>query len=237
MIDQINARVKVVVVFLLSVVALFVFTVCCCLGQAWFSKWHGLLIGCLLMLLAIPFHLLGERCRVFYACSFLLNTAGMGICASAYYTMTIVPSALEDLLPALVLPLAILLATCVLLVLFAQKKQPIVTVVIFLEIALIVASIVFWVNRGAEFYAFSLFSLVVASFYTFAYHLAIEEEEYSILRDISLGSYGAFLLVGIAVLIAIACVAGDGCDCDCGDGCDCDCSGSGGSQKAKKTKK
>ena len=70
---------------------------------------------------------------------------------------------------------------------------------------------------------------------------AIDEEEYSILRDISLGSYGAFLLVGIAVLIAIACVAGDGCDCDCGDSCDCcdcDCgSGSGGSQKAKKTKK
>lgn len=241
MIDQINARVKVVVVFLLSVVALLVFTACCYLGQDWFSKWHGLPMGGLLMLLAIPFHLQGEKRKIFYLISFLLNTAGMGICASAYYTMTIVPSALEDLLPALALPLAILLVTGILLVLFEEKKQFIVTVVIFLEIALIVASIVFWVNRGAEFYAFSLFSLVVASFYTFAYHLAIDEEEYSILRDISLGSYGAFLLVGIAALIAIACVAGDGCDCDCGDGCDCcdcDCgSGSGGSQKAKKTKK
>ena len=241
MIDQISARRRVVIVVLFSVVALLVFTGCCYLGQDWFLKWHGIPTGGVLMLLAIPLHLLGEKSAISYVFSFLLNTAGMGFCASAYYTMTIAPSALEDLLPALVLPLAILLVTCILLVVCIEKKQPIVTIVIFLEIALIIASIVFWVDRGAEFYAFSLFSLVVASFYTVVYHFAIDEDEYSILRDVSLGSYGAFLLVGVAALVAIACVAGDGCDCDGGDCCDCDCSGcdcgSGdGKTKAKKIK-
>ncbi len=238
MLENISVRCRAVVVFLFSAVALLLFTACCYAGQIWFSEWYGLPMGGALMLLSIPFHRLREKSSFSYVVSFLLNTVGMGFCASAYYSMTIVPSALEDLLPGVILPLGILLITCILLTVFAQVKQPIVTVVIVLEVALVIASVVFWVQRGGDFYAFSLFSLLIAGFYTFAYALTVGEEDRSILRDISFGSYGCFLFVALAALLAIACVAGDGCDCDCDGDC-CDCSGcdGGSSGKTKKRKR
>lgn len=240
MFDRISARCRAIVVFLFAALALLMFTACCYLGQDWFSKWHALPIGGVLMLAAVPFHLLGEKAAISYVFSFLLNTVGMGFCASAYYTMTIVPSALEDLLPALILPLAILLVSCILLTFLRELKQPIIAVVMVLEFSLVIASIVFFAKRGGDFYAFSLFSLLIASFYTVVYALTVDEERV-MLRDISFGSYGAFLLVGVAALIAIACVAGDGCDCDGGDCCDCDCTGcdcgSGVGEGKTKTKK
>ncbi len=242
MFENISARCRAIVVFLFSAVALLLFAACCYAGQDWFSEWYGLPVGGALMLLSIPFHGLGEKSAFSYVISFLFNTAGMGFCASAYYSMTIVPSALEDLLSAILLPLGILLLTCILLTVFAQIKQPIVAIVVLLEIALVIASVVFWVIRGGDFYAFSLFSLLIAGFYTFVYAITVDEAERVLLRDISFGSYGCFLFVALAALVAVALVAGDGCDCDCGDDCGCvdccDCGDCGSSTtKTKKVKK
>lgn len=238
MFENISTRCRAIVAFLFALVALLLFTACCHMGQGWFSLWYGLPVGGALMLLSIPLHWMGEKNGCGYVACFLFNTAGMGFCASAYYSMTGISAALDRLLPALALPLAILLVGCVLFTLFPQAKQPIVAVLIMLEIGLLIATVVFFIKRGGDFYAFSLFSLLIACFYTAVYGLTVDEEERDILRDISFGSYGAFLLVGVAALVAVACISGDGCDFDdgCCDCCDCtgvDCNSSG---KVKKKK-
>ena len=236
MLENISVRCRAIVVFLFALVSLLLFTLCCHMGQGWFSLWYGLPVGGVLMLLSIPLHRLGEKNGFGYVAGFLFNTAGMGFCASAYYSMAGVSAALDRLCPALILPLGILLVGCILFVVFAQAKQPVAAILIVLEIGLLIATVVFFAKRGGDFYAFSLFSLLIAGFYTVIYALTVDEEERNILRDISFGSYGAFLLVGVAALVAIACIAGDGCDCDGGDCCDCDCGSGEGKTKTKKTK-
>ena len=132
----------------------------------------------------------------------------------------------------------ILLLVCVLLTAIPKRKQPIVITSVVIELGLLITSIVQWVRFGGEFYAFSFFALLVILFYTVVYAITAGEEERSLMRDISFGSYGTYLLVAIAALVATACVVGDGCDCD-GDCCDCcDCSDfNRGKRKSNKLKK
>ncbi|MBQ8357553.1 MAG: hypothetical protein IJX39_07070 [Clostridia bacterium] len=177
----------------------------------------------MLTLLAIPFHLLGGRTWIGYLFSFLLNTCGMCCSMTAYYNMSGLSCARADLLPAVLLPLTLLLCLCVLLTVFSESKEPIVAIAVLLEVALLVASVVFWAKRGGDFYAFSLFAHLIVLFYTTVFGVTVGEEERGLLRDISFGSFGAFLLVAAAALIAVTLIAGDGCDCDCNCG-DCDCS-------------
>ncbi len=131
---------------------------------------------------------------------------------------------MEVLLPAVFLPLALLCLCCVALTAFTDTKEPIISVAVALEIALLIASVVFWIIRGGEFYAFSLFSHLIALFYTAVCALTVNEEERALERDIAIGSFGVFALIGVMALIAVLIVSGgDGCDCDCTDGCECDC--------------
>lgn len=238
MLEYIGTRRRAFVVFLFGALSLLLFAVFCHLADEWLTQWYGLPVGGALMLLSVPFHGLGEKNGCYYLVSTLMNTAGMGFCASAYYSVNKVFSELADLLPAVLLPIGILMLVCLLLALWERLRVPIAVGAVAVLTALIVASIVFWVNRGGEFYAFSLFSLIVAGFYTIVCAVSINEER-DVLEDISIGSYGALSLVAIAVLVAIACASGDGCDCDadCCDCCDCgDCS-DGQKTKLKRTKK
>ena len=225
------------VIFIVAVFATALFTFCTHLCVSYVAEWYGLLVGGALTLLAIPFHLLGNKFSPAYLLSFLLNTAGMGFCAGAYYATSGVCVAYSHLFPVTAIPLALVLLLALFLVALPQHKEPIVAVFILSEVGLIITAGVFWGIRGGDFYAFALFSLAISLFYTAVCALTVNEPERRFARDISFGSFGAFLLVGAVALIAVVAVAGgDGCDCDCGDGCDCsgcDCSGSGDKRRKK----
>ncbi len=201
------------------------------------EEWYGILAGCLLMALALLCHHFADRRSGCYVIGFLLNTVGMGCFASAYYNVSGVSATLTGLAPALLLPAGLILITCTVLTAFPKIKSVFSDTVAVLILGLIITTIVFWVKRGGEFYAFSLFSLVVAGFHLGVCMATVNESERSLLRDISLGSFGMFLAVGVAVVIAIACVAGDGCDGDCCDCSGCDCGSGGDSGKRSRAKK
>lgn len=238
--DFFQTKYRAPVIFIVATLTTALFTFCTHLCALHVPEWYGLLVGGALTLLAIPFHLLGSRSSPAYLLPFLLNTAGMGFCAGAYYTTSGVCAAYSHLFPVTVIPLALVLILALFLIALPQHKEPIVAVFIILEIGLIITAGVFWGIRGGDFYAFALFSLAISLFYTAVCALTVGEPERRFARDISFGSFGAFLLVGAVALIAVVAVAGgDGCDCDCdcSDGCDCsgcDCGGSGDKKQRKK---
>lgn len=237
-----KTRGRALVVFLFSVPLTMLFTFTCNWAAEEITGPWGLPIGGALILLSVPFYFFAGSLKVGYPVSILLNTVGMGFCASAYYSMSGEPCGLGELLPGALIALAVLFAIAFVLTLLPQLKHPIVCVGGVLEIALIVIFVVLWVKQNADSSAFTVFSLLMAAFYTVVFGLTVDEEERSLLKDIALGSYGAFALVAAVALIAVALIAGDGCDCD-GDCCDeecCDCSGcdcgSGDATAKKRTK-
>lgn len=226
MLFRVQDRAKVWLIFAFSVLALLLFLTFATLGARLFPEWYGLVGGLVLTAIAFVCYLGGEKAPFLYLLTFLLNTAGSGFCASAYYRMAELPCTTEALFPAVLLPFLLLFLCGVALSTFPDTKEPIIAVAIALELALLIASIVFWVIRDGEFYAFSLFSHLIALFYTVVFALTVNEEERAAERDVAIGSFGAFMLVGVAALLAVLAVAGgDGGDCDCCecfDCCDCD---------------
>ena len=236
MIAFVKGRGRALAVMLFAVFSFVIFplstTVTC---RFWSEWWQGIVTGSLLTVFALLLHHFGDRHSFCYVIGFLMNTVGMGCFASSYYFYSGLPSALSDLLPAVLLPFGLILITCAALTAFPQIKQAFTGVVAILIVGLVVTTIVFWVRRSGDFYAFSLFSLLVAGFHLCVCMATVDEPERRLLRDISFGGFGMLGGVGIAALIAIACVAGDGCDCDCCDCSGCDCSGGDGKRgKPKK---
>ena len=229
MTNTMKTRLKPLCIFFFFAVTLILFTAFTSIGAPLFTKAYGIPIGMLFMIVAIVWHILGSQYDIFYILGIIFNSVGMGFLASTYYCLKDVPSFISDLAPALVLPLAIMLAVSVILTLAPDIKHPMIVILAILELGLIIASIVFWCTRGGDFYAFSMFSLIVTGFYTGVLAFTVDEER-ELLRDISFGCFGAFFIIGIVVIIAIsqgeAC---DGCDGGC-DGCDC----GGGSKKKSK---
>ena len=240
MLNDVRGRGRAMVVWLLAAWSLVLFAVFTSLCNSFLREWFGLVVGGVLALLALLFYLLGAHFLPAYLATFFLNTVAIGFCAGAYYGVSGVSAELANLLPATLLPLGLLLLSALLLAAFPESKDPIVALTVLLEVGLIITSIVFWVRNGGDFYAFSLFSHLVALFYTYVYALTACAEERILIKDVALGSFGAFLLVGVAALIALCAAGGGDCDCDCGDGCcdSCDCSGCDCStgNSGKKTK-
>ena len=218
--------------FFLLFLAIFLISVF--LGCDIFAKWFGLLAGFILTMLAIPCHFyIGEKTAFGHFLSFIFNAVGSGFSVSAYYTVkgvSLIPEKLAyGIMPCVVLVLVI----SVLMVALRENKHILIFIFALIEIALLITSIVFWVKRGGEIYAIMFFSLLLSSFFTAVLAVTVDEDERSVMRDCSFGSYGFYLVATVVVIVIL--LGAMGCDdCSC-DGCDCgDCDCSSGKSKRKK---
>lgn len=237
--------------FVMSLVTLLLFVVAISV-HAPSTGMIGIVIGIFLTLGAIPLHLWGRKNPIGYILCIIVNAWAMGACAGAYFAKSGISTEISSLLPSILPAVIILFALSLFMLAIPQKKMAISIIFALVEILFIVIAIIFWVRLGGEYYALELFSLVIAGFYTGVLAVTVNDDptgnmpEYediiqaikakaddkrNALRDVSLGSFGAFIVVSV---ITLALVAGDGCDCDCSDGCDC---GGSGDKKAKRAKK
>lgn len=220
----------------------------------WYRAWIELnepiamvVIGVVIMLLSIPFHLLGSGKRVigarwlksfFYCLSVAINTVGTSLCMSAYSVHHAVPPDFSVLFAGMLVTVVLYVVLCLLMLLLPTQHGLWTGVMALLALALLIVSIVFWVRNDAKtLFSFCFFNLVEAGIIIITLHFACSEEESPWLRFMSFASFGLLIVVASVVLIILMCAAGgDGCDCDCGDGCcdGCDCGCGGGNSKARK---
>lgn len=222
--NSVKERLKPLACFVFFCLSIALFTAFTNIGTPLFVKAYGILVGLGFMALSVPAHFLGERLKLSYVLSIILNSVGTGFIASSYYCVKQVPSGFSHLIPAVFLPLGITFVCCVILAVAPDIKHPVIAIGIILEVALIIASIVFWCIKGGEFYAFSLFSLIICGFYTVILGVSVGEER-KLIKDISFGGFGALMVICVIVVLVLS--GGEGCDsCDC-DGCDCGGGGKG----------
>lgn len=171
------------------------------------SQWLVLNAAVVVMLAAIPVHRMGlcgsgsepEGRRPWcWVISFLMNSVSGGLAAAALYihlerTAETLPM-LNTMLPGL----AVMGAASLLLICFPDGKKPILCLAAVAAVTLIVLQFVLQGTWSA------VFGLLIALFYLFALWLTAGYAHRPVLRDVSLGSFGAALLIAFVVLVVIS---------------------------------
>lgn len=214
-----------------------------CVIWAGVSPFTILAIGTVPMILAIPCHVLGgkrestrlsDRWRTgLYCAGILLNAVSTSLCMSAYYVFIEAKPTVTPLVAGTLLTLGLYAVMALLMRLWPQRYALLTGIVALAALALMVVSIVFWVqNHNKLFFSFVFFNLLWGLISVIALHVACSDEGSPALRFASFASFGIFIAVAAIVLIILACAGGD-CDCDCGDCCDCSDSRGHGKKKSK----
>lgn len=224
-INFLNSKGKPFVVFLSSLISIGLFIISTLFANLICQEWYGLIVGIILMILAIPFHILGKKNKIGYLISVLLNSIGCGFSTSAYYIEYDVSVNLYNMIISAVPAAAVLLLVYLMLQIFCKTKKVTVSIAVAVNIIMLISSVVFWIINSAEFFSFCFFCLLISLFYLCVFGITINHDERSALRDISFGSFGSFIILTIVVIVIIS-------EGDIFDGFDF--SGGGGNKKRKK---
>ncbi len=215
-------------------------------GLGELSAANLLIIGCVILPLGIPFHLLGSSSRIitgawrqiFYLPAMAISLVGTAFCEVAYYTLVAVEPTVSSLLIGAALPTLLCVGLTAILMLLPHRYAGITLGGALVSVISIAIFIVLWVKSqtsaetvGASFGFFELLSVLLT---VIALYAACEEPGSPWLRFLSFASFGLLMVAG-AVVLVILLVTGDGCDCDldCCDGCDCG-SGDGTARKRRR---
>ena len=223
---KIDISLKPIIVFLSFLIALGIFVFSTLFATSVCTKWYGLLIGVALMLVAIPIHCQGEKFRTCYALSFLVNSVANGFSLSAYYIDSENSLNVTEMLKASVLPVALLFVVFLLIKLFPEIKKYICISGVVIGCIMLVAFIVLSVKQGGVIFSFGFFATLLSLFYYCIMGVTANNNRDG-LRDISFGSFAAFIIISIVVLFIIS----DGEILEAFD-----ISGGESSQKSKKNK-
>lgn len=223
-----NTKAKPFVVFFFSLLSLGLLIVSTLAGSSLCREWYGLIVGILLMLLAIPFHWRAKKNEIGYLISFLLNSVGSGFSVSAYYSSQNIPPEWHSMLLSAVFATGVLFLVYVMLQGFGKTKKVTVTVAVLLNLLLLIAAAVLWIGTGSVFFSFGFFSLWISLFYLCVFGITVGHDERSVLRDVSFGSFGSFIILTVVVIFILS-------EGDILDGLDLDIGGNG-KNKHKKSK-
>ena len=163
-------------------------------------EWLGIVIGCVIILLAIIPHRLGKINSAAYILSVAMNGVGTGFAISAYYIVREKPVSVPGLIFVSLISVAVYTLANLLISLFGKKKLFVMLFGIAVGI-LLVLSVVFWIISGGFLYSFGFFSALLLLFFLSVTALTLLNTERLALRDLSFGAFGSFV---VAVLVVVA---------------------------------
>ena len=169
----------------------------------WGGKpWLSMIVGAGLLILSIPFHILGKKAKALYFVSFLMNSVSGGLFLASCYTFMKKKPDILCLAIAAGIVLLLMLVRCF----FAGNKtngHAINKVLLVLNLVCEFILIALWIADGNIFFSVFLFFLVPELMLGLAM-LKDKPEDGLPLRWISFASYGYSLLIGIVVLFILS---------------------------------
>ena len=199
-----NNKEKPFVVFLFSLIAIGIFILITLFANFICQKWYGLIVGVLLMLSAIPFHIYGKKNKIGYFISFFLNTVGSGFSASAYYVRMDVSVNLYQMLLSAVPAIVVLILVYIMFQAFRKTKKMTMGIGATVNFLFLISSVILWIMNNAGFFSFCFFCLLISLFYLCVFGITLNHEERFVLRDISFGSFGSFIIITIVVICILS---------------------------------
>ena len=214
-----NKEAKAFSVFIFGLIALGTLVISTQLAVVICSKWYGIIVGIIAMILAIPLHLLAKKHRILYVFGFLLNSIGSGFSVSAYYLTEKIEPDLITLFLSAIPAAAILALIYVVLQIFSKSKNVSVSIAVILNVILLGLAVFHWIKTGDIIFSMAFFCLLQSLFYICVFGVTINHDERYVLRDISFGGFGSFIIITVVVIVIIS--GGDileGVDFGGGDG-------------------
>lgn len=204
MTEFLNTKAKAFIVFLFSLIALGIFPFAAYGMTLAFTNWYALICGVVLMVIAIPFHIWGKKTSACYIISFAFNTIGNGASAAAYYLEVGIAPDLLEVFFAVIPAAGILFLVYLMLQIFAKTKKFTLIFALIINAMLMIAAIVFWIIDGSIIFSFGFFGLIISLFYLCVFGITIDNDKRGVMRDISFGSFGAFIIITVVVLTILS---------------------------------
>ena len=199
--NLVNNKPKTYTVYLFSVISLGIFLISVQAAVMKCSEWQGLIAGLLLMVLAVPLHLLARKRPSAYVFSFLLNFIACGFSVSAYYLTEKIPANLSVMFFSAIPAVIILLLVYLMLQIFPKKTA--ISAAAAANAVLLAAAAVLWAMTGRLSFSFGFFCLLISLFSVCVFGITNNHDEQPVLRNISYGSFGAFVIITAVVIVLI----------------------------------
>ena len=195
----------------LSLLSLLGFGLSAWLSCCFLSRDAAAVGAVLLMLPSIPLHWKGKKNKALYFYSFALNSIANGLIVAVYYLSFQIPLDIASVFLGLLVP-AVLLLCAYLFFGVLQKARSRTTLLLLLSnFALMVGAVVKWVKDGSPVYSFCFFGLIFSLIYIIIYSVSLYRQNRCVHRDLSMGSYGIFAIIGIVVIVILS--EGEALDC------------------------
>lgn len=196
----IDAKGKPFTIFISALLSLGCLLLASMIGQAIFTVPQALTCGGFLMLFAIPVHIFGKKHSILYVFSFGMNAFANGFSLSALYLHKGIEPELFSMLLSAVPAAVILLLTYLMLQFWHKTKKLTLTVATVINSIALAFALMLW-YVGAGFFPF--FTLLLSLFSLGVFGISLDRECRDVLKDISYGSFGSFVIVTLIVLVLI----------------------------------
>ncbi len=172
------------------------------------NQWAALILAAVMMLAAVPVHIAagrqGREKSWLWGLCVLMNTASSSLSVAAFYLHAECAVRAWPLLQGMLPAASVTALAALLLMLCPKQKKPALILAGLLAVALVVLSLLPAVWTAQPQRSAMLFGTLTAGFYLVAYGLTMGRGDRPLLRDLSFGSFGAGLLVGLAVLVILS---------------------------------
>lgn len=189
------------IIFLLSILTYIIASLACLVCAKAVPKWFGLIIGFCIMLIALILHFVAKNTSpLLYIVSCCINAVATGFSIGAYYAST--STKLPVLTPLLLfLPYLILTFLILCFIQYIPKKIFSGILCSIILLGSIVLCILYWDESTLITYGFFL---LLIQFVNFILSIRILKTSRSVLTNLSLASFGIYLLVACVVAIIIS---------------------------------
>lgn len=189
------------IIFLFSVVTYVIASMACLVCAKAVPEWFGLIIGFCIMLIALILHFVAKNASpLLYVVSSCINAVATGFSIGAYYpsTSTKLPVSTPFLL---FLPYLILTFLILCFIQYLPKKSFSGILCTIILVGSILLCILHWEESSLITYGFFL---LLIQMFNFVLSLRILKTSRNVLANLSLASFGIYLLVACVVAIIIS---------------------------------
>ena len=164
------------------------------------NHWFSLLLGIVIMLLSAIIFFRSKDRPYRYILSFILNMIGVGFSITAYYVLRAYALDFVDFMTAYLLSIGLIaLFSGLTYIKFIKRHMKLI--LSLLVIGFFIGSLLLWISVES-FTGLSFYFLNVAYFYLIAIMSQSEDKE-DLMREMSIVSFGSFMLVSFIVLVIL----------------------------------
>ncbi len=204
MFEFIKKSPKPLIIFYASLVSMSIFAVSVLAFDMFSDMYEAIVSALALTLVAVPFHWFGKKHKALYFASIVLNNIACAFSVLSYYKYIDSKLDILTVLIAMAVPLSIVFVAFSMMQFMKVSKKATLVVTGVINTLVSIALVVLWIMYGGNVVSLALFASILSVLNLCVIGVAVDHDDRYVLRDISFGSFGAFIIITVLVLTIIS---------------------------------